>query len=106
MQTTFRFSKNSHPPLVACKIFDGYRQLKNKLETLCVGPNMAYAIEAEFPQSHTSSTWGMGLSEDQFRQRTFLLNKWVLELCESFHKLPPVAQVCLCVFEMDTRVSG
>jgi hypothetical protein len=69
-KTIIRFNKNSHPPIVTqSKVFDEYRQLKQKLESMNVGANMMYNLEATFPMTIAASALGMRLNEDQIRER-------------------------------------
>jgi hypothetical protein len=50
-------------------VFDEYRQLKQKLESMNVGANMMYNLEAAFPMTIAASALGMRLNEDQIRER-------------------------------------
>jgi hypothetical protein len=61
---------SSYPPLVTpSKVFDEYRQLKTRLESMNVGSSMTYNVVAEFPRTYSTSAFGISLSEDQLRQR-------------------------------------
>lgn len=70
-QTTLRIVENSPSAIRAsgrtshavAKVFDGYRTLFTELKEL------GYFANAEFPKTFTRSSFGVGLGEDNLRER-------------------------------------
>lgn len=51
------------------KFFDQYRSLQEQLMNLGIGENKAIHIEAQFPPTHKTSMFGVGLGEEMLQQR-------------------------------------
>jgi hypothetical protein len=56
-------------PIIVIKFFDQYRALYDDLLALDVGEDRKVPIDAIFPPTHKSTSFGLGLSEEILQQR-------------------------------------
>lgn len=77
------------------KFFDQYRDLRDELAKLGVGDGKDIPIDAPFPKTHRSSTFGVKMGEDALQERCYVLNKWMQAVFVNYSKFSPAAQVSL-----------